>query len=177
MLDLAINHEEELKQLMRSIMFNDKYKFENYGSYYNDLKLDREIGWNTFQYVSYDEEIGKVIGYIAVSMDRDAGNMHSLKIVNFSDNKKKFAMDLRKFLLNLAKREDLKKLNFSVIIGNPAEKSYDKMIKKYGGKIVGTYEKDIKLNDGKIYDKKSYEIFTEEIRKKLRLKTWRKTEI
>ena len=177
MLDLAINHEEELRQLMRSIMFDDKFKFENYGSYYDDFKLDKTIAWNNIQCVSYDEEIGKVIGYMAVYIDRDAGKLTSLRIINFSNNKELFAADLKKFLLRLIQREDLNKISFSVIVGNPIENTYDKIIKKYGGRIVGIYEKDIKLNDGKIYDKKSYEIFTEEIRHRLRMRTWRKIEI
>ena len=177
MLDFAVGHEEELRQNMRSTMFDDKFKFENYGSYYDDFKLDKTIAWNNIQCVSYDEEIGKVIGYMAVCIDRDAGNLTSLRIINFSNNKELFAADLKKFLLRLIQREDFKKITFTVIVGNPVEKSYDKIIKKYGGRIVGIYEKDIKLNDGKIYNKKVYEIFTEEIRHKLRMRTWRKTEI
>lgn len=34
MLDFAVGHEEELRQNMRGTMFDDKFKFENYGSYY-----------------------------------------------------------------------------------------------------------------------------------------------
>lgn len=177
MLDLAINHEAELRQQMRNIMFDEKYKFENFGSYYNDLKLDKEIGWHSLQFVSYDEYKENVIGYFSVSIDRDAGNLHSLRIINFSNKKELFASDLKKFLINLTKREDFTKLNFTVVIGNPIEKSYDKMIKKYGGKIVGVYEKDVKLNDGKIYHRKVYEVFMEKIREKLRMRTWRKTEV
>lgn len=177
MLDFAINHEVDLGKNMRSIMFNDKFKFENFGSYYDDFKLDKTIAWNNIQCVSYDECREKVIGYMAICVDRDAGNLTSLRIINFSDKQELFAIDLKKFLLNLVKREDFKKITFSVIVGNPIEKTYDKLIKKYGGRIVGVYEKDIKLNDGKIYDKKVYEIFTEEIRHRLRMRTWRKTEI
>lgn len=53
-------------------------------------------------------------------------------------------------------------MNFIVVVGNPIEKSYDKMIKKYGGRIVGTYKEDVKLIDGEYYDKKLYEILASE---------------
>ena len=49
-----------------------------------------------------------------------------------------------------------------MIIGNPIEKSYDKMINKYGGRIVGIYKEDVKLIDGEYYDKKLYEILASE---------------
>ena len=49
-----------------------------------------------------------------------------------------------------------------MVIGNPIEKSYDKMVKKYGGRIIGTYKEDVKLIDGEYYDKKLYEILSSE---------------
>ena len=64
MLDFAINHEEDLRKNMRSIMFDDKFKFENFGSYYDDFKLDKTIAWNNIQCASYDEHREKVIGNI-----------------------------------------------------------------------------------------------------------------
>ena len=50
------------------------------------------------------------------------------------------------------------KINFDVIVGNPAEAMYDKFIKMCKGRIVGTLKKHIKLMDGWIYDTKIYEI-------------------
>lgn len=177
MLDLAINHEKNLKKKMRSIMFNEKFKFENICSYYEDFELKKLIGWEQIQCVSYDKRNDEVRGYMSATIDRDGGYINGLRIINFSNDKVVFGIDLKQFLLMLAKREDLIKINFSVVIGNPIEKSYDEMVKKYGGKIVGVYEKDSKLSDGKIYDRKVYEIFTEKIREKLRMKMWRQVEI
>lgn len=51
-----------------------------------------------------------------------------------------------------------RKLTFSVIVGNPIEKSYDKMINKYGGRVVSIYSDETKLIDGEYYDVKLYEI-------------------
>ena len=53
-------------------------------------------------------------------------------------------------------------MNFSVVIGNPIEESYDKMIAKYGGRIIGIYKEDVKLTDGEYYDLKTYEILASE---------------
>ena len=62
------------------------------------------------------------------------------------------------------------KLNFSVVVGNPIEKSYDKLIKRYGGRIVGTREKETTLVDGNLYDVKMYELFREDYLKSKRVK-------
>ena len=165
MLDLAIKHEDELKKEMVGIMFVEKYKFENVASYYNETIIRKDlVGWGGIQMVSVNKE-GKVIGYFSVDLCRDTFNLSNLHIINFTDDKVLFAKDLKNFLMKLIEREDIRKLNFTVVIGNPIEKSYDKMIEKYGGRIIGIRREDTKLFDGKLYDTKSYEIFMESIRK------------
>ena len=53
-------------------------------------------------------------------------------------------------------------MSFSVVIGNPIEKRYDKFIEEYGGRVIGVREQDVRLLDGKFYDVKLYEIFRHE---------------
>ena len=79
-------------------------------------------------------------------------------------NKRMFDEIIRKSLFEKYK---FRKLKFSVCIGNPIEKSYDKMIEKYNGRIVGTYLKDAKLFDGEYCDRKVYEIFREDYLKSI----------
>lgn len=67
-------------------------------------------------------------------------------------------MDVGQVLRDIFEKFKFNKLTFSVVIGNPIEKSYDKMISKYDGRIVGIYEKETKLIDGEYYDVKLYEI-------------------
>lgn len=156
MLDIAINHVEELKKKMSGIWFNDKYKFYNYDTYYRELNIDNET-WNVHQFVSLDKE-GNVIGYIDYSVNRQTYNCSNLGIINFSDNKITFGMDVGQVLKDIFDKFKFRKLTFSVIVGNPIEKSYDKMINKYGGRVVGIYSDETKLIDGKYYDVKLYEI-------------------
>ena len=79
-------------------------------------------------------------------------------------------MDLGQALTDIFERFKFRKLNFSVVIGNPIEKSYDKMIDKYGGRIVGIYKQEIKLIDGEYYDEKLYEITREDYLKSIKFK-------
>ena len=160
MLEPAIKYKEQLEKAQYGVWFDNKYKFWNCDVYYKTLEIDTDT-WNRHQFVSLDKK-GNVIGYIAYSISRADNSAHSLSIMNFSDNKITFGMDLGQALKDIFEKYKFRKLNFIVVVGNPIEKSYDKMIKKYGGRIVGTYKEDVKLIDGEYYDKKLYEILASE---------------
>jgi RimJ/RimL family protein N-acetyltransferase len=86
----------------------------------------------------------------------------ALWIINFSDNKIVFGNDVRIAMDEIFTKYNFRKLTFSVVIGNPIEKQYDKLISKYGGRVVGTYKENVKLMDNRYYDEKYYEIFRED---------------
>lgn len=159
MLEPAIKYKEQLEKLQYNIWFNDKYKYWNCDTYYETLQINTDT-WNKHQFVCVVK--GEVLGYIAYNVSRSDDSVNALSILNFSDNKAAFGMDLGQALKDIFEKYRFRKLNFAVIVGNPIEKSYDKMIKKYGGRIVGTKKADVKLIDGKYYDKKLYEILADE---------------
>lgn len=156
MLEPAIKYRDQLEKLQYDIWFDDKYKYWNCDTYYQSMQIDDNT-WNKHQFVSVCD--GMVIGYISYNISRAENYAYCLSIINFSDNKIAFGIDLGQALRDIFERYKFRKLNFSVVIGNPIEKSYDKMIEKYGGRIVGIYKEDVKLIDGEYYDKKLYEIF------------------
>lgn len=162
MIDLAISHKEELTSLYRKIWFNEKYKFYNCANYYDDLKVTANT-WDMHQFVSLDKE-GHVIGYIAYGINRIAYSVNSIGAINFSNNKYDkftFGKDAGTIIKEIFTKFHFNKINFDVIIGNPIEESYDRMVKKYGGRIVGIREKEEMLFDNKLYDEKEYEILSE----------------
>lgn len=167
MLVPAFNYAEELKKKMATTWFDEKYKYYN-DTYYSDLKIDNET-WSRHQFVSIDKD-GNIIGYIEYSVDRQTYSCDGLSIINFTDNKTIFGMDLGHALTDIFEKFKFRKLVFAVIIGNPIEKSYDKMINKYGGRIVGVYKQHTKLIDGEYYDKKVYEIMREDYLKSTKSK-------
>ncbi len=156
MLDIAINHLEELKKKMNSIWFQDKYKYYNFNAYYSDFEVSKDT-WSEHQFVSLNSN-NEVIGYIGYSINRTANYCHELGIINFSDDKLTFGRDLKQVVSDIFEKFNFQKLKFSVVIGNPIEKSYDKIIKKYGGCVVGIYANETKLMDGKYCAVKHYEI-------------------
>lgn len=159
MLEPAIKYKDQLEKLQYNIWFDDKYKYWACDSYYQSMNIDDNT-WNRHQFVSVYND--KVIGYIAYNISRSDNNVGGLSIINFSDNRAAFGIDLGKALKDIFEKYKFRKLNFNVVIGNPIEKSYDKMIKKYGGRIVGIHKEDVKLIDGKYYDRKFYEILASE---------------
>lgn len=159
MLEPAIKYKNQLDKLQYDTWFNDKYKYWNCDSYYQTMQID-ENTWNKHQFVSVYN--GEVIGYISYNISRADNSAYSLSVINFTDNKTVFGKDLGQALKDIFERYKFRKLNFTVLIGNPIEKSYDKMIKKYGGRIIGKYKEDVKLIDGEYYDKKAYEILARE---------------
>lgn len=159
MLEPAIKYRDQLENVQYNIWFKDKYKYFNSGTYYGAIQIDDNT-WNKHQFVSVLN--GNVIGYIEYEISREENHVSSLAIINFTDNHIVFGRDLAQALKDIFEKYKFRKLNFGVVVGNPIEKSYDKMIKKYGGRIIGTYKENCKLIDGEYYDEKYYEILASE---------------
>ena len=155
MLEPAIKYKEQLQMIQYDSWFNDKYKYWNADPHYCEIKLNTDT-WNKHQFVSVYQN--KPIGYISYSIDRRIDAVTGFSAINFSNHTATFGMDLGQAIKDIFEKYGFNKLNFSVVIGNPIEKTYDKMIKRYGGRVVGVYEDDVKLHDGKLYDLKIYEI-------------------
>lgn len=161
MLELAYLHKEELyeKFASASLDFSNMYFYANsYVSY--EYKIE-EDSWNKIQLVSISNH--NILGYMNANIKRAPRYVDSLQIINFTKEPFVFARDLFQFFNLLFFDYNFYKINFSVVIGNSAEKIYDKIIKKYNGRIVGIFKDDVQIPDGTIHDQKFYEVFKEDI--------------
>ena len=169
MLDLAFKHREALQQKYLKVALNsDRYKYSvatNWLSY--ELKLD-DNNWNKLEFVSINSQ-NEIIGFLKCDINRAVHYAHNLRIINFEEKPNfLFSKDLKEFIIDiLFLKFRFNKLQFTCVVGNPIEKTYDRLIAKYGGRIVGIYEKDVRLIDNKIYDLKLYEITREVVLSKL----------
>ena len=93
---------------------------------------------------------------MSARIDRNSDIITSVSAIRF-DSGNVFSRDLFEFLRQLANMP-VRKIEWWVLRGNPAEKLYDKIIKKYGGTKIGVYKQSVKLSDGKYYDKVFYEL-------------------
>lgn len=159
MLDFAIKYKEKLQSMFVDTWYKEKYKYYQYANYCNIPEF-KDNTWEFHDFVSLDGK-GNIIGNFYYRVDRTTENVSNLGIINFGGNEAIFAKDLLQVVRDIFEKFNFNKLSFSVVIGNPAEKGYDKLIQKYNGRIVGIKEKETKLFDGKYYDVKLYEILKE----------------
>lgn len=156
MIELALLYKDELTTKLRKTWFKEKYKYYNYSSYFSDFELSTD-NWVNQQFVSVDKD-NNILGYISYNVNRQTNNAEELGIISFVDNSITFGKDLHQVILDIFLKFNYNKLSFTVVMGNPIEKYYNRMVLKYGGRIVGIKQQDARLMDNKIYDVKLYEI-------------------
>lgn len=162
MLDFAQKYKGELEAKFMDVWGVEKYWYYNCCSYFFEKTLGKDT-WENMQYVSVIN--GEVTGYLGYSICREARYVSSLEIINFTDNPL-FGLDVMQMVKEIFEKYNYRKIEFSVIVGNPIESQYDRLISRYGGKIIGTYREHVMLPDGKLYDEKLYEIFREDYLKR-----------
>jgi len=148
-------YEKELNDKIAESMLDPKMKWWQ-GQYKEAAMTMDDSFWNNIQLVSVNKG-NEVIGYFKAHIDRPENFINSIGIVNFIDKASMlFAMDIYKFFNYLVNVEKFPKLNWTVTIGNPVEKQYDKLCKKFGGRIVGTQRFEILIGN-EYCDSKMYE--------------------
>ena len=165
MLEPAQLYTTELKCKFWEVAFDDYYMFANDG--WTDDYQPSGSTWNYHEFVSVDGK-NEVLGYIKYSINQRTNTAYGFYAVNFSQSLT-FARDLFSAVDNIFTRYKFRKLKYGVFIGNPIEKTYDRLTKKYNGRVVGINKDDSKLLDGNYYDYKSYEIFRDDYLNKVNI--------
>lgn len=161
MLDLAYKYEEEIKRKMMDTWYDVKYKFY-YSSVYHDVWESSKSDWDNRAFVSLDSN-GNIIGVIDYHINRTCDLADGFGAINFTNkNQIIFGRDIAQVIDDVFCKFNMRKIEFAVVVGNPIEKTYDKMIARYGGNITGVKHKHTKLMDGNYYDFKQYELFRED---------------
>ena len=162
LLDLAAKHEAEL-QIKFSDAFMDERNLFYFGGGYMDKYKASDSTWNKHEFVSLGN--GKVMGYLSYNINQRTNSADGMCAINFEGKNPTFSKDFMQFLKNIFEKYHFRKLSFGVYIGNPAEKMYDRYIKKFGGHIVGVEKESNMLTDGNFYDYKMYEMFHDDYMK------------
>ena len=164
MIKPAFLYKEQIEKMYANIWFEDKYKFYNYTPYWQNLNInDKTTDWHEF--VSLNEK-GEIIGLFSYYVYRDVSAARSFGAINFTDDMVTFGRDLLQVIDEIFTKFNFNKLNFGVVIGNPIEKTYDRLCTKYGGRILCVEKDETRLQDNKLYDVKRYEIMRSEYLKK-----------
>ena len=158
MLKPAQLYTAELKLKFWEIAYQDYFMFVNDG--YTDDYKPSDNTWSEHEFVSISKD-NKLLGYIRYGINQRHQIANGFCAINFSDSIV-FARDLYQAIDDIFCKYKYNKLKYGVFVGNPVEKTYDKLTQKYGGRLIGISYKDAKLIDGNYYDHKSYELFRED---------------
>ena len=159
MLKPAILYADQIPKLYQSLWFNDKYKYYNYNSHWYTFTVEDKT-FDGHEFVSVDAS-GQIIGYIHYFIDRCTLNCMRFGAINFTDNPL-FGKDVLQVVKDIFERFNFHKLSFGMVVGNPIENTYDRLVEKYGGRVVCIEKEETKLDDNKYYDVKRYEILRDD---------------
>jgi len=140
--------------------YEDEYKYFHYSNYHRKIEIPKD-DWNSRHFASVDKN-GNLLGYISYEIRRINNSICGVGAINFTNNKIVFGKDLVQVIDDIFFKFHHNKIEFSVVVGNPIEQTYDKLIYKYGGRIVGVRRRQAVLIDGLYYDDKLYEILNED---------------
>lgn len=160
---------EELRGLFSDVIHGPRYNY--YGGTWMPMYEVLATTEMSHEYVSVvkgiesDEYEGEdvIVGYIRYYIDRENNSVTGMEILNFSeDHKLIFGLDVFRCIEDIFTKFNFRKMNVSVNVGNPVEKTYDRLIAKYGGYICGIKYLNSKMISGEYCDLKMYEMFRED---------------
>jgi len=162
MLKPAILYKADIENLWLHAWFVDKYKYFITSVSYDSNFMIQDNSWDSHQFASVDAD-NNVLGVIMYNIHRTANYCSSLAIISFCDEDNKsgkfiFGKDICKAIKDIFEFFKFNKIVFSAVTKNPAIKHYDRLVEKYGGRVVGVFKDDVKLVDNELYDIKYYEI-------------------
>lgn len=161
MLKLAYPYQDALNKAWQACVFQEKYQFYNVGNWW-EYKIELDHGsWDNIQMISVGAS-GEVLGYFGVHIDRLSNKVSNIGAINFGEVNFIFSKDFYQFMTELFTKHRFRKVEWVVIVGNPAEHLYDKLIAKYGGRVVGIRRGSVITADGVVRDEKEYELFLED---------------
>lgn len=158
MLKFAKLYEKELTQLYYNNITDVKYQWINC-NYNGALEINND-DWNTIQRVSLDNETSNIIGFLEGRVVRSCNKISELLIFSNANTLREykiFEADLLDYMIYLL--TNFRKLEFSVVVGNPVRKKYHQFLKVVGGRVIGTYTKSCRIN-GQLYDDERYELIS-----------------
>lgn len=133
--------------------------------------------WSRWECKVYDsdwEEIqrastcgDRVLGLLAAHVDRDLPGVSEIGALAFlADGRHPspvFSRDLATFLAELILARGFVRVAWSVTTLNPARLMYDKVVERWGGRLVGESRRSVRRPDGTYCGQRFYEVLPEDV--------------
>lgn len=160
-------YEEQIKKEMWKIWYDERYQHYFGGNQRRDFSIsdnsDSEV-CRAFAVLNNENEL---IGVIRYFVDSEMRIAQWFGAINFTDDKVTFGRALVQVIKDCFIKFGIEVVEWRVIHGNPVERSYDRLCKRFGGRIVGIRRKRAIDLAGNVHDDKIYEILREDFFKAL----------
>ena len=177
MIKMAYHYKDQVYKLFRDNALTRKTFWLNLSSYMDmeQVKLE-QLTWAKMQMVSvYDN---KVKGYMEATLKRETNAVEDIMLVNFNNSKTKYIKEAISFIWLMLNEFNFSKIKFRAVVGSPTENMYRKFIEIFDGCVVGTFENDVRLRDGHLYDVTYFELkksnFVDAVKNKADAARWNK---
>lgn len=166
MLELAILHEEEIKNRYMDCINYPEYKHHNRSGWCDLVPKIYPDNYNIIQYAStvnygYGPE---VIGLLEAEITRPSNSVN-ITVMHFNyecrRNIMTFSKDMMSFVKYLFEYKKFNKIKIRCRESNPALEKYKKLIPKFGGKCIGISELDEMDEDGTLQNVHMFEVLRE----------------
>lgn len=155
MLKPAQLYKEELNKKYIETWYNPKYIY-----YYTHGCEELDIPNNNYDkhcYACIDNN-NEITGYFNYSVDWKAKSIYSIGLMSFIDNNTILIRDVIKHIKYMFENCNISRLEFWSYTDNPANRSYNRLVAKYGGRQVGVLKQNNMTSDGQLRDTVIYEI-------------------
>lgn len=161
MLDIALKYQEELRRKFYDIWYDPEYQ------YYFGTQCRKPLEFSSSYTADKDlvsvDSTGSIVGYISYGINVETKVAYQFGCINFTkSNYQLFASDIMQAIDDIFCKFGCNVMEFNVIIGNKAEKHYDRLVKRLNGTILcQRHNRAVDLS-GNLHDDKLYEITKEQ---------------
>lgn len=157
----AILRKNEIIQEFQKLQYTDDLMYE-VGSCDNWMpNIVEEPDKETYQFAIVDSK-DKLIGYVSYRIDWYSSQAHRFGLMSFDRCNPLIGKELFGIMTHLIDDLRLHRIEWSMVGGNPVERSYDKFCKKYNGNKIVLHD-TFKGRLGNYHDSITYEIIQDKI--------------
>ena len=142
----------EIEKIFATKVFPDMERYQYYflsgNASYPSLA---DSDWNSVDRISVKDD--KILGLFCAGIFSPTRSVNSIEAINLGEkNDPTFARDMHEFLRNLFEVHGMRRISFSFCEENPVAPMYHRLVKKFGGRVVGYHKQAGCLPVGKFVD-------------------------
>lgn len=154
----------EINEALMELWYEPEYQWYFGGRNHYPMQADPDNGDERKRIFASIEPGGKIIGCMGYCVEQETKSVWSIFAIRFPHgNKLTFGRDLRQFIDDIFVKFGFRRAVFGCVVGNPAERMYDRhIVGRMGGRVL-CVERDAALDmQGNLCGFKRYEIMRDD---------------